>query len=81
MRCTLYYVWKSAGSPVTTKKTTSTDFNSDVFYAKAVAQTEAKCMIKNSGDNRFGGEDGCGRPEQSPEQFPLSNFAAEQFPR
>lgn len=52
----LYYVWMSVGAPEPTQKTTFTDFNDWVFYAKAVAWAEEKGIIKNTGDNKFNGD-------------------------
>ena len=52
----LYYVWMSVGAPEPTKKTTFTDFNDWVFYAKAVAWAEQKGIIQNTGDNKFNGD-------------------------
>ncbi len=52
----LYYVWMSVGAPEPTQKTTFTDFNDGVFYAKAVAWAEEKGIIKNTGDNKFNGD-------------------------
>ncbi|MBO5153196.1 MAG: S-layer homology domain-containing protein [Eubacterium sp.] len=52
----LYYVWMSVGEPEPTQKTTFTDFNDWVFYAKAVAWAEEKGIIKNTGDNKFNGD-------------------------
>ena len=52
----LYYVWLSVGAPEPTRKTTFTDFNDWVFYAKAVAWAEEKGIIKNTGDNKFNGD-------------------------
>ena len=52
----LYYVWMSVGAPEPTQKTTFTDFNDWVFYAKAVAWAEEKGIIKNPGENKFNGD-------------------------
>ena len=41
------------------------DFRPQVFYADAVAWAEAKGIIKNSGDNRFGGDGPCTRVEMA----------------
>ncbi len=59
----LYYVWLSAGSPKAKKTSSFTDFNPQVFYADAVAWAEEKGIVKNSGNNRFGGDDACTRAD------------------
>ena len=61
----LYYTWVSVGSPKVKSASSFTDFRPQVFYADAVAWAEAKGIIKNSGDNRFGGDDPCTRVEMA----------------